>query len=148
MRTFKLNRIKDHSNVSGVGIIAEGVEFSDGRCAIRFLTSTRSTAVYDSMTDLVAIHGHGGDTQVVYDDILFLPKPDWSEAPKWANWWAVDADGDVFFYKDEPVQRLDYWTVGAMGRYDHAGTVQLAWKDSKQQRPQETNEDPYSQDLA
>lgn len=36
----------------------EGVVFSDGRVAIRWLTAKRSVAVWDSMDDMLAIHGH------------------------------------------------------------------------------------------
>ena len=36
----------------------EGVQFSDGTVAIRWLTAKRSTAVWASMDDAMAIHGH------------------------------------------------------------------------------------------
>jgi len=36
----------------------EGVVFSDGTVALRWLTAKRSTAVWDSMKDMLAIHGH------------------------------------------------------------------------------------------
>lgn len=36
----------------------EGVVFSDGKVAIRWLTKCRSVAVWDSMDDMLAIHGH------------------------------------------------------------------------------------------
>ena len=36
----------------------EGVVFSDGTVAIRWLTTKRSTSVWDSMDDMLAIHGH------------------------------------------------------------------------------------------
>lgn len=36
----------------------EGVVFSDGTVAIRWLTAKRSTAVWSSMDDMLAIHGH------------------------------------------------------------------------------------------
>lgn len=36
----------------------EGVVFSDGTCAIRWLTAKRSTAVWASLEDMRAIHGH------------------------------------------------------------------------------------------
>ena len=36
----------------------EGVVFSDGRVAVRWLTARRSVSVWDSMDDLLAIHGH------------------------------------------------------------------------------------------
>lgn len=36
----------------------EGVVFSDGRVAVRWLTAKRSVSVWDCMDDLLAIHGH------------------------------------------------------------------------------------------
>lgn len=36
----------------------EGVVFSDGSCAVRWLTRYRSTSVWDSWDDLEKIHGH------------------------------------------------------------------------------------------
>ena len=36
----------------------EGVVFSDGKVAVRWLTAKRSVSVWDSMEDLLAIHGH------------------------------------------------------------------------------------------
>jgi hypothetical protein len=36
----------------------EGVVFSDGRVAVRWLTAVRSVSVWDSMDDLLKIHGH------------------------------------------------------------------------------------------
>lgn len=31
-------------------------------------------------------------------------KPSWDDAPEWANWLAMDGDGEWIWYKDEP-----YW---------------------------------------
>ena len=64
MRTFDLIRIEDVSGISGTGRIAQGVRFDDGTCAMRWLTFNRSTAFYDSVESLEAIHGHGGKTEV------------------------------------------------------------------------------------
>ena len=36
----------------------EGVVFSDGRVAVRWLTAKRSVSVWDNHDDLLAIHGH------------------------------------------------------------------------------------------
>jgi len=36
----------------------EGVVFSDGTCAIRWMTTCRSTSVWNSLEDMLAIHGH------------------------------------------------------------------------------------------
>lgn len=63
-RRFRLVRLSDATGVSGTGYVAEGIQFSDGRCAMRWTTNgtPRSTAVYDSMEDLLFIHGHQGST--------------------------------------------------------------------------------------
>lgn len=66
-RTFQLRRDEDETGVSGTGIVAEGVIFSDDTVALRWLTSKASTGLYDNLIDLIAIHGHSGKTQVVFD---------------------------------------------------------------------------------
>lgn len=55
--------------MSGTGVVAEGVEFADGVCAMRWLTPVRSTAIYASLEELRAIHGHDGATETVYIDL-------------------------------------------------------------------------------
>jgi len=66
MRNFVLVRYSDESGVSGIGTVAEGIVFSDGHVALRWLTATASTAVYDDIADVEHIHGHGGKTKVRY----------------------------------------------------------------------------------
>jgi len=66
MRCFWLERLEDVSGSSGTGFVAEGVEFSGGKCAIRWMTAVTSIAVYDSLADLEAIHGNNGKTKVVW----------------------------------------------------------------------------------
>jgi hypothetical protein len=68
MRTFRLERREDVSKVSGTGTVAEGVEFSDGRVAMRWLSQRPTTTLFESIEDLIWIHGHGGTTEVVYDE--------------------------------------------------------------------------------
>lgn len=70
MRRFYLKRVEDESGVSGSGRVAEGVEFSDGTCAINWLTHTSCTGVYRNIKQLVSIHGHGGKTIVDWKDDL------------------------------------------------------------------------------
>ncbi len=65
-RVFRLHRIEDETGVSGTGLIADGVLFSDGTCALRWLTKHRSTALYEDLATLVTIHGHGGKTRVAF----------------------------------------------------------------------------------
>ncbi len=65
-RLFYLNRLADVSGVSGIGPVAEGIEFTDGRVALRWRGTHRSTVMYDSIQDVIAIHGHQGSTEVVW----------------------------------------------------------------------------------
>jgi hypothetical protein len=65
MRTFELHRIEDETGISGTGIVAQGVEFDDGTCALRWMTEHRSSGFYETMRSLEKIHGHGGKTKVV-----------------------------------------------------------------------------------
>ena len=67
MRTFRLIRVEDASGVSGTGSVAEGVVFSDGVCALNWTTRFKSTAIYQSLEVLEAIHGHEGRTRIVFD---------------------------------------------------------------------------------
>lgn len=68
MRRFNLMRIEDASGVSGVGIVAEGCEFSNGLCALTWLTRYRSVCMYTSIKELEAVHGHEGRTRVEWVD--------------------------------------------------------------------------------
>jgi hypothetical protein len=64
VRTFHLVRERDDTGVSGVGIVAEGVEFSDGVVALRWRGQHASTVVWFGLEDALAIHGHNGHTKV------------------------------------------------------------------------------------
>ncbi len=66
MRTFILRRKEDVTGISGTGIVAEGVEFSDGEVVIRWVVGDfRSTVVWaDGIAAVMAIHGHNGATEV------------------------------------------------------------------------------------
>lgn len=65
---FELHRDEDATGVSGTGVVAEGVIFSNGRCALTWKTAHTSVAVYDRIADVEAIHGHEGRTRVVWLD--------------------------------------------------------------------------------
>lgn len=77
MRAFLLIRDEDETGISGTGVVAEGVEFSDGRVVLRWQThgnSHHSTVVWDDIESVVAIHGHGGRTWVQFaTDINWPP---------------------------------------------------------------------------
>jgi len=67
-RRFRLLRHVDVSGVSGTGVVAEGVEFSDGSAALRWHGDYPTTTVWESIGSLVAVHGHQGATVVEWID--------------------------------------------------------------------------------
>jgi hypothetical protein len=70
-RRFAMRRWDDPTGVSGVGIVAYGVAWSDDRVVMRWLGTTTGVAqvcVFDSMDDLMRVHGHGGRSEVVWVD--------------------------------------------------------------------------------
>ena len=68
MKQFHLNRKQDVSGISGTGKVAEGVVFSDGSVAMRWLTDTATTTIFESIADVKEIHGHGDATDIIWDD--------------------------------------------------------------------------------
>jgi hypothetical protein len=65
---FTLYRHEDISGVSGTGVVCEGVEFSDGAVAVRWLGDHPSTTAWKDIRDMEAIHGHSGATEVLYSE--------------------------------------------------------------------------------
>lgn len=79
MRTFHLKRKVDESGTSGVGIVAEGVEFEDGSVMLHWFNEdnedvdTTSDGFSfkpgpDGIEDTIEVHGHDGRTEVVFHD--------------------------------------------------------------------------------
>ncbi len=67
-RTFVLHREEDVSGLSGPRVVAEGAVFCDGTVVVRWLGKHSSTTVWSSIDSMIAINGHGGRTQVFYDE--------------------------------------------------------------------------------
>jgi hypothetical protein len=68
MRRFLLVRTEDVSGISGTGAVAEGMLFSTGKAVLAWVTRYRSVAIYDSIDELEAIHGHDGRTTIQWVD--------------------------------------------------------------------------------
>jgi len=68
MKRFYLSRRQDQTGVSGDGMVAEGILFSDGTVVLRWLSSTPSTVIYAELGDVNKVHGHDGKTVVVWRD--------------------------------------------------------------------------------
>lgn len=82
MRKFILYRDTDVTGVSGTGIVAEGVVFSNGKTVVQWVVGEhQSTVVWDAFDDVEAIHGHGGATRVVDKDVLdYLSFSEWLDS--------------------------------------------------------------------
>lgn len=71
MKRFYLDRREDVSGPSGTGVVAEGVQFSDGNCTVRWGLGNAgfsTTTDYESIISVEAIHGHDGRTVVIWLD--------------------------------------------------------------------------------
>jgi hypothetical protein len=68
MRRFVLVRESDPSGVSGTGIVAEGVQFTDGMAVLRWKREPYGLNVYLRVDDLIAVHGHGGASYIKWID--------------------------------------------------------------------------------
>lgn len=66
MKLFWLMRDEDESGVSGTGLVAEGVQFAGGQCALHWLTEYTSVSIYPDIITLEKIHGHQGKTKVIH----------------------------------------------------------------------------------
>jgi hypothetical protein len=67
-RRFDLIRFEDETNISGTGRVAEGVQFSNGKCVMSWTTDVSSVVVYESIEDVEYIHGHQGKTVIKWID--------------------------------------------------------------------------------
>jgi hypothetical protein len=68
-RRFIVQRDVDETGVSGTGAVVEGARFEDGRVAYRWCVHpARSTGSFDSIEEMMEIHGHNGNTRVEWLD--------------------------------------------------------------------------------
>ena len=64
-------------------------------------------------------------------------QPDWSQAPEWANWWAMDMDKNCYWYEDKLHLGDVEWDRHSIGKsfkskhYGYTGD----WRNSLRKRP-------------
>jgi hypothetical protein len=76
MRRFHLHRRSDITGISGTGIVAEGIQFTDRTVVLRWLKSDwaglarvkPTTVIHDDIESVIALHGHDGATQILWVD--------------------------------------------------------------------------------
>lgn len=71
MKTFVLRRYVDETGISGTGDVAEGVVFNSGKVVVAWdptktLAAVVTVVVLDSIEDVEKLHGHNGQTRVVW----------------------------------------------------------------------------------
>lgn len=69
MKTFYLYRLEDVHGNSGLGVVAEGVIFDTGMCAMTWLSKISTVTTFKSINDVKKLHSHGGRTQIVVEGI-------------------------------------------------------------------------------
>lgn len=60
--------MKDETGKSGIGIVAEGLVFTDGTAVLRWMSATPSTLIFASQEQMEKIHGHDGKTTIIWKD--------------------------------------------------------------------------------
>lgn len=67
-------------------------------------------------------------------------KPNWSVAPEWAEWWAVDRDGTETWFEAEPRRAYTRWVWEADSQFEiidgtHGTGLFSGWKNMREERP-------------
>lgn len=68
MRRFNLVRREDVSGVSGTGIVAQGIEFDNGKASMCWLGTYHTIENADNIHVIERIHGHDGRTTISWID--------------------------------------------------------------------------------
>jgi len=71
VKVFYLTRHKDVTGMSGEGVVAVGVIFSDGQAVYKWLDKdgvSGAINIRKSLDDVIKIHGHEGCTTVTVKD--------------------------------------------------------------------------------
>ena len=67
------------------------------------------------------------------------PAIPWDSVPPWLTWWAVDLDGEQFYYESKPIQHQSDWSgkVGSCLIVPKAHRIPYTgnWNESLRQRP-------------
>lgn len=66
IRPFYLHRAVDASGISGKGRVAVGVLMPSGKAVLEWGSRWKTVTVFQSIDQVIRIHGHGGDTVFVW----------------------------------------------------------------------------------
>jgi hypothetical protein len=68
VRTFYIFRHEDVNGLSGVGIVAVGVVWPNGKAHMQWTSFRASFEIHESIDNLMEIHGHSGKTELIWGD--------------------------------------------------------------------------------
>ena len=90
-----------------------------------------------------AMQAEADKRAVKLPDVFFDTKPskewqpDWSQAPEWAKYFAMDEDGEFYYFEESPSMDVRSWqprSHGELGEtFDHG--YKGNWQDSLRKRP-------------
>lgn len=63
-----------------------------------------------------------------------MNNPNWNDAPEWANYAAMDADGEWWWFENKPNPEGEEWKVDA-GSVEPVAFSFKDWKDAMEKRP-------------
>lgn len=68
--------------------------------------------------------------------ILIIIKPSWEDAPEWANWLAMDSNGEWHWYEGKPATGKREWLANKDKWYvQPAKSKSYQWRDTLEERP-------------
>jgi len=67
VKNFYLLRHEDVHDNTGEGVVAEGVIFDNGMCAMTWLSNVKTVTIFQRITEVKKIHSHGDRTEVVIE---------------------------------------------------------------------------------
>lgn len=115
---FRLMRAAPHLLDGLKSPVADGVQFSDGTCVLRWRGQHQSTAVYENYDSMMAVHGHEGSTVAVYEDepptkafrqgVLDCMQDGMENAP-FASIGGLDARKNPVLKYAKPGDESEYW---------------------------------------
>lgn len=66
-------------------------------------------------------------------------KPNWKDAPEWAQYLAQDSDGSWYWYEQKPEHDFTWWKPVNVSKFQTA-EISSDWQDSLEKRPERKQE--------